>query len=193
MSDDNPPEVSKSSPTISEAVGAKTELFREQQIKPVVIFTVGVYGLLGFSLGATSYAVLWAMLDGGGLVDTAMGYLIALVILLSMLFLGSFAAAFVTLHGVGTGLVGSERLLEERSMIFAGSCYAGMIVMTTVASILIRAALPAVVAVEFGFGRVLILSLVVAIPAAIVAVGIVWLDDRYLSEDADRMGVIEGA
>ena len=193
MSDDNTPKMAQNSATLSDVVGAKVELFKEQRIKPIVLFTVGVFGLLGFALGATSYAVLWAMLDGGGLVDTAVGYFVALIILLSMLFLGSFAAAFVTLHGISAGLVSSERLLEERSMIFAGSCYAGMIVMTTVASILIRAALPSVVAVEFGFGRMLLLSVVVAIPAALVAAGIGWLDDRYLSGDVDRMKVVEGS
>lgn len=184
MSDDNTTDTPTRSSSVPDAITDNADLFREQMIKPVVAFTIGLFGLLGLSIGVTSAGVLWIMLEGSGFIDAAVGYLIALMILLLLLVIGSVVAAFVTQQG--TVAIGAGRRLEEKSMVLAGSCYVGMVLMTTVAFIFVRAPLPSIVATEFGFGRIFMLSMVVAIPVAAVGAGVVWLDEQFLSEHADR-------
>lgn len=184
MSDDSTTNTPTRSSSVPDAITDNADLFREQTIKPVVAFTIGLFGLLGLSIGVTSAGVLWIMLEGSGFIDAAVGYLIALMILLLVLVIGSVVAAFATQQG--TAAIGAGRRLEEKSVVLAGSCYAGMILMTTVAFVFVRAPLPSIVATEFGFGRIFMLSMVVAIPVAAVGAGVVWLDEQFLSEHADR-------
>ena len=133
--------------------------------------------MVGLSLGLTAYVTLSAFLGGGGVTDAAVGFALAVVVLFLVVLIGVVIAVVVAQKAPQA----ITRSAPQTGIVCGGSCYAGMILFASVVFLFVRPALPPIVAAEFGFGRILFLSLVIGVPAALVAGVVVWLDDRYLS------------
>lgn len=182
MVDDSAAESATQPTTVPELLTNGAELFGEPDIQPVVKHTLALFGVLGLSLGLAGYVTLSSFLGGGGVADAAIGFLLAAIVLLFVVFIGVVIAVIVARDAP----LGFDRSMKKTSTVCGGSCYAGMVLFTSIVFLFVRPALPPIVAAEFGFGRILGLSLVVAVPAALVAGVVVWLDDRYLSQRVSR-------
>ena len=184
MDDDHTTTTSTSSDTVSDTFADGTELFQEPDIQPVIKHTLALFGVVGLSLGLTAYVTLSAFLGGGGVTDAAVGFALAVVVLFLVVFIGVVLAVIVA----RTVPKAITRSVPQTGIVCTGSCYAGMVLFTSVVFVFVRPALPPIVAAEFGFGRVLLLSLLIGVPAALVAGVVVWLDERYLSTRTPPIG-----
>ena len=172
-----------SSETVSDTLADGAELFQEPDIQPVIKYTLALFGVVGLSLGLTAYVTLSAFIGGGGVTDAAIGFALTVVVLFLIVFIGVVLAVIVA----RTVPQAVTRSIPQTGIVCSGSCYAGMVLFTSVVFVFVRPALPPIVAAEFGFGRILLLSLLIGVPAALVAGVVVWLDERYLSQSPHRI------
>jgi hypothetical protein len=159
-----------------EAVEEAISLFQQATVAAYAKRTVALFAMIGLGLGITGYLIISLMLRGGGLVDVTIGYLLAMIVLLFVAFLGAALAAVIATDARTT----LDHPLIETSLICGASCYAGVLAMTVLSTTLIRGAFPPIVASEFSIVGLFALSVLTSVPAALVAVGVVWIDRRYM-------------
>ena len=124
------------------------------------------------------------MLREGGLVDVTIGYLLAMIVLLFVAFLGAALAAVVTTDV----RIPFDRSLIETCLVSGVSCYTGVLIMTVLSITLIRRAFPPIVAAEFSTISLFALSVLTSVPAALIATGVVWVDHRYMESVSRSSG-----
>lgn len=184
MVDDRTTASPESSETVSDTFADGAELFQALDIRPILKHTLALFGVVGLSLGLTAYVTLSTFLGGGGVTDAAVGFALTVIVLFLVVFIGVVLAVIVA-RAVPQAL---DRSVQQTGIVCGGGCYAGMVLFTSVIFVFVRPALPPIVAAEFGFGRILLLSLLIGVPAALVAGVVVWLDDRYLSTRTRHLG-----
>lgn len=159
-------------------------LFQQATVAAYVKRTLAVFAMIGLGLGITGYFIISFMLREGGLVDVTIGYLLAMIVLLFVTFLGAALAAVVTTDV----RIPFDRSLIETCLVSGVSCYAGVLIMTVLSITLIRRAFPPIVAAEFSTISLFALLVLTSVPAALIATGVVWVDHRYMESVSRSSG-----
>lgn len=116
------------------------------------------------------------MLGGEGILDVTLGFVLGMIVVLLVSCLGAALATVIAIQVQRT--LGHS--LVQMCLICGVSGYAGVFAIMVLSLIFVRGAFPPIVAVEFGLGRVLLLSVVTSISAGAIVPGVVWIDRRYL-------------
>jgi hypothetical protein len=167
-----------------DAVKEAISLFEQATVAAYVKRTLAVFAMIGLGLGITGYFIISSMLREGGLVDVTIGYLLAMIVLLFVAFLGVTLAAVITTDV----RIPFDRSLIETCLVCGVSCYAGVLIMTVLSITLIRRAFPPIVAAEFSTIGLFALSVLTSVPAALIATGVVWIDHRYMESVSRSSG-----